>query len=101
MDILTQLDGMQQLLGAADRLVQIATCFAQAREFGERFEVASPQPGPLIDEPLVGAAVQQVARIQPDRRAQRGQPDLMASLSGEQLLEVVDVDPDRRVRAPA
>lgn len=66
-------------------------------ELAERVEVALPQPVPQRTQPLVVVALQQVARVQRDRRVQRILP---VPRFGEEPLELLDVDPAGHLGAP-
>src|SRR5436190_1209552 len=63
-----------------------------ARELVERLQVELREPLALVDQPLLIAALQQVAGVRLDR--------LLESPVGQRLLEVLDVQPQRRVTAP-
>ena len=81
-----------EALRRADRRGPVAALLRLAGESLERVEVEIAQPLALLEQPVVVAALEQIARVRPDRVVQ---PAVR-----ERLLEDGDVQPQRRVGTP-
>ena len=90
--LLSQRVVADQALGVAERRGRIAALVRLAHEPLERVAVQVAQPLALLEQPVVVAALEQVARVGLDGRLQ---PALR-----ERLLEVGDVEPQRRLVPP-
>jgi hypothetical protein len=93
----------QDPLGVPDRLGMPAPRLQQLDQPLERLEVAAAQPFALLQQPLVIAALEQVAAVQLDGRPEGGAL-LVARLPlgpGDRLLEGGHVQPPGRILSPA
>jgi hypothetical protein len=80
--LLTQRIVRDQPLGAANRFGPAPTLLMPAREPLERLEVERREPLPLVHQPLVIAALQQLARVRLDR--------LLEPPLGQRALEMLE-----------
>jgi len=90
--LLTQRIVCDQPLGATDGRGPPPIVPMPAREPLERLQVELREPAAFVHQPLVVAALQQLTAVRLDRLVE---PSL-----GQRPLELLDVEPQRRVRAP-
>jgi hypothetical protein len=92
----------QQPLGARDRLGLVAGPSEEVGKLRQRRPVLLAQPLAILGQPLVVGALEQVAAVERNSLAQRIQVLRgLARCSRQRILERRDVEPGRRVGAPA